>query len=51
MQRFNEIKDKAVTFIIGPEAGMEGTVPIEGDGWVEHTADQLPTVPAVCEAA
>ena len=43
--------DKANTFIIGPEAGMEGTVAVEGDGWVEHTAEQLPTVPAVCEAA
>jgi len=43
--------DKAVTFIIGEEAGVEGTVAVEGEGWVEHTAEQLPTVPAVCEAA
>lgn len=40
-----------VTFIIGPEAGTDGTVAIEGEGWVDHTAAHLPTVPAVCEAA
>jgi hypothetical protein len=43
--------DKAATFIIGEEAGVDGTVPIDGEGWVDHTAEQLPTVPAVCEAA
>lgn len=37
------------TFIIGPEAGNGGTVAVEGEGWVEHTAAYLPTVPAVCE--
>jgi hypothetical protein len=40
-----------VTFIIGEHAGEGGTVAIEGEGWVEHTAAHLPTVPAVCEAA
>lgn len=40
-----------VTFIIGEHAGEGGTVAIAGDGWVEHTAAHLPTVPAVCEAA
>lgn len=37
------------TFIIGPEAGNGGTVAVEGEGWVDHTAAHLPTVPAVCE--
>jgi len=39
------------TFIIGDHAGEGGTVAVAGEGWVEHTAAQLPTVPAVCEAA
>ena len=43
--------DLAATFIIGEHAGEGGTVAIDGEGWVEHTAEQLPTVPAVCEAA
>lgn len=43
--------DVAATFIIGEHAGEGGTVAIEGEGWVEHTAEQLPMVPAVCEAA
>jgi hypothetical protein len=43
--------DPAVTFIIGEHAGEGGTVAVAGDGWVEHTAAHLPTVPAVCEAA
>jgi LNS2 (Lipin/Ned1/Smp2) len=37
------------TFIIGPEAGNGGTVAVQGEGWVEHTAAFLPSVPAVCE--
>lgn len=43
--------DLAATFIIGEHAGEGGTVAIDGEGWVEHTAEQLPMVPAVCEAA
>lgn len=43
--------DKAETFIIGEHAGEEGTVAIEGEDWLAHTAEQLPMVPAVCEAA
>jgi hypothetical protein len=43
--------DTAVTFIIGEHAGEGGTVAIDGEGWVDHTAEHLPTVPAVCEAA
>lgn len=39
----------AATFIIGEHAGEEGTVAIEGEGWVEHTQAHLPGVPAVCE--
>lgn len=42
--------DLAVTFIIGEHAGEGGTVAVEGEGWVEHTEEHLPTVPAVCEA-
>jgi hypothetical protein len=41
--------DKAATFIIGEQAGVEGTVAIEGEGWVEHSDAHLPTVPAACE--
>jgi len=41
--------DKATTFIIGPEAGNDGTVAVEGEDWLAHTAEHLPTVPAVCE--
>ncbi len=36
------------TFIIGSEGGNGGTVAIAGDGWDDHDADFLPTVPAVC---
>jgi hypothetical protein len=43
--------DLAATFIIGEHAGEGGTVAVEGEGWVEHTAAHIPTVPAVCEAA
>jgi hypothetical protein len=43
--------DTAVTFIIGEHAGEGGTVAVEGEGWVEHAAAHLPTVPVVCEAA
>ncbi len=43
--------DTAVTFIIGEHAGEGGTVAVAGEGWVEHTAAHIPTVPAVCEAA
>ena len=43
--------DMAVTFIIGEHAGEGGTVAIDGEAWVDHTAEHLPTVPAVCEAA
>lgn len=38
-----------VTFIIGEHAGESGTVAVEGEGWVDHTADFLPTVPLACE--
>lgn len=43
--------DVAATFIIGEHAGEGGTVAIEGEDWLDHTAEHLPTVPAVCEAA
>lgn len=43
--------DLATTFIIGEHAGEGGTVAVAGEGWVEHTAAHVPTVPAVCEAA
>ncbi|MEM9460270.1 MAG: hypothetical protein AAGF11_39210 [Myxococcota bacterium] len=39
----------AATFIIGEHAGEEGTVAIEGEGWVEHAQAHLPSVPAVCD--
>lgn len=42
--------DVAETFIIGEHAGEGGTVAIEGEDWLAHTAEQLPMVPAVCEA-
>jgi hypothetical protein len=41
---------KGVTFIIGEEAGAEGTVAIEGEGWIDHNAAHLPTVTDWCEA-
>jgi hypothetical protein len=40
---------KDVTFIIGPEAGNGGTVPVLEDGWTEHRAAHMPTVPNFCE--
>lgn len=43
--------DPLDTFIIGDHAGEGGTVAVAGEGWVEHTAMHLPSVPAVCEAA
>lgn len=36
------------TFIIGPEAGNGGTVAIEGEDWLDHSAEFLPMVPAAC---
>lgn len=38
-----------VTFIIGEHAGEGGTVAVEGEGWVDHTAAFLPMVPMACE--
>jgi hypothetical protein len=43
--------DKAATFIIGEEAGVDGTVAIEGEGWVDHTAAHLPAVMDWCADA
>lgn len=43
--------DPLATFIITENGGMGGTVAVAGEGWVEHTAAHIPTVPAVCEAA
>jgi hypothetical protein len=40
---------KDVTFIIGPEAGNGGTVPVLEEDWVTHRAAQIPTVPNYCE--
>jgi phosphatidate phosphatase PAH1 len=40
---------KEVTFIIGVEAGMDGTVPILEEDWVTHRAAQIPMVPNYCE--
>ncbi len=40
---------KTATFIIGPEAGVSNTMPIAGDGWIEHASAQLPGVSAVCQ--
>lgn len=37
------------TFIIGDEAGAKGTTGVDGDGWVDHHARHVPSVPAVCE--
>lgn len=42
--------DKDATFIIGEEAGADGTVAIEGEGWVEHADAHLPGVPEACPA-
>jgi phosphatidate phosphatase PAH1 len=39
---------KDATFIIGSEAGADGTVAIDGEGWVEHTAAQMPMVTDWC---
>lgn len=40
---------KDVTFIIGEEAGAEGTVAIEEEDWLAHNTAHLPTVPEACE--
>jgi phosphatidate phosphatase PAH1 len=40
---------KDVTFIIGPEAGNDGTVAVAGEDWITHRAEHLPTVPNYCE--
>lgn len=40
---------KDVTFIIGVEAGMDGTVPILEEDWIAHRAAHIPTVPTYCE--
>ncbi|MEM6996002.1 MAG: hypothetical protein AAF721_36180 [Myxococcota bacterium] len=42
---------KDATFIIGEEAGAEGTVAIEGEDWLEHNDTHLPTVPDACGGA
>ncbi|MBL4686033.1 MAG: hypothetical protein JKY37_15675 [Nannocystaceae bacterium] len=39
---------KETTFIIGEEAGNEGTVAIEGEGWLTHIDSHLPGVPEAC---
>lgn len=41
---------KNATFIIGEEAGAEGTVAVEGEDWLAHNDAHLPTVPPVCGA-
>ena len=43
--------DKSETFIIGQHAGEDGTVAVDGEDWLAHTAERLPMVPAVCDAA
>ena len=40
--------DAQHTFIIGDNAGAEGTVAIAGEDYVQHAAEQLPQVEAVC---
>jgi hypothetical protein len=40
---------KDVTFIIGVEAGMDGTVAIPEEDWITHRASHMPTVPNYCE--
>jgi hypothetical protein len=40
---------KDVTFIIGPEAGVDGTVAIAGEDWVAHRGEHIPTVTDYCE--
>ena len=42
---------KDVTFSIGELAGTDGTTAIPEDGYTQHLADHLPTVPPVCDAA
>lgn len=39
---------KDVTFIIGPEGGMDGTVAVPEDDWVTHRAMQIPMVTDYC---
>ncbi len=36
------------TFIIGPEAGTGGTVAVDGEDWLGHTASFVDTLPAIC---
>lgn len=40
---------KDVTFIIGTEAGTDGTVAIPGEGWVDHLAAYVEALPAACQ--
>lgn len=40
--------DKEDTFIIGEEAGMLGTVAIEGEDWQMHLDSHIPTVDPAC---
>lgn len=40
---------KDVTFIIGAQAGVDNTVAIPGDGWLDHTATHVAAVDPVCE--
>jgi hypothetical protein len=39
---------KDVTFIIGPEAGVDGTVAVPEEDWATHRAAHMPTVPDYC---
>jgi phosphatidate phosphatase PAH1 len=39
---------KAETFIIGTNAGADGTVAVQGDDWTQHEAAQLPNVNKLC---
>lgn len=39
---------KDTTFIIGEEAGAEGTVSVQEEDWLAHSAAHLPTVLSAC---
>jgi phosphatidate phosphatase PAH1 len=39
---------KANTFIVGVQAGAENTRAIAGEDFIQHAAEHLPLVPAVC---
>jgi len=39
---------KDATFIIGPEAGTNGTVAVAGEDWLAHTASVVDPLPPVC---